>query len=386
MNGQAFADGFPTLEVDLGVRPALLRLGGVLRIRHLPELETLGRGAAAQIAAGKPAEGIVLDMSQIHGLDTAGAWFVLSLARRLEAEGGAVRFAGLSARWQGLLDTVEASLPGAAPQPGRPGFICWLEHIGEATSGAWRTCVEMSNLLGEIIVRCVGLLFNPLRLRWTALIHHMQAVGFDAVPIVSLMAFLIGVVLAFQGAVQLRQFGAEIFVVDLIAISILRELGILLTAIIVAGRSASAFTAAIGSMKMREEIDAMRTLGLDPVSVLIVPRVLALVIMLPILGFIADLAGLIGGALMSWITLGVSPAMFVARPWDDTDVWQFVIGMVKAPFFALTIALVGCYEGLKVEGNAESLGARTSRSVVEAIFLVIVLDAVFSIFFALVGK
>jgi phospholipid/cholesterol/gamma-HCH transport system permease protein len=199
------------------------------------------------------------------------------------------------------------------------------------------------------------------------------------------MAFLIGIVLAFQGATQLRQFGAEIFVVDLIAISVLRELGILLTAIIVAGRSASAFTAAIGSMKMREEIDAMRTLGLDPIGVLVVPRVLALILTLPILGFVADMMGLIGGAAMSWVELGVSPGMFRARLLDSTDVWHFVTGLIKAPFFALIIGLIGCYEGMKVGGDAESLGRNTSASVVLAIFLVIVMDALFSIFFALVG-
>jgi phospholipid/cholesterol/gamma-HCH transport system permease protein len=219
----------------------------------------------------------------------------------------------------------------------------------------------------------------------TSVVHHCQEIGVSAVPIVALMAFLIGVVLAFQGSAQLRQFGAEVFVVDLIAISILRELGILLTAIIVAGRSGSAFTAAIGSMKMREEIDAMRTLGLDPVTILVVPRVLALMLMLPALGFIADISGLIGGALMSWIELGVSPAVFQTRLASNTDVWHFSVGMIKAPFFALIIGIIGCYQGMKVGGNAESLGRLTSASVVLSIFMVIVIDAMFSIFFAVVG-
>jgi len=195
---------------------------------------------------------------------------------------------------------------------------------------------------------------------------------------------LIGIVLAFQGASQLRQFGAEVFVVDLIAISVLRELGILLTAIIVAGRSASAFTAAIGSMKMREEVDAMRTLGLDPMELLVLPRVLALVIFLPILGFLADLSGLLGGALMSWYELGVSPGAFRTRLLE-VDVSHFLIGMVKAPFFAVIIGVIGCFQGMRVEGNAESLGRLTSKSVVQAIFMVIVADATFSIFFAAIG-
>jgi phospholipid/cholesterol/gamma-HCH transport system permease protein len=213
----------------------------------------------------------------------------------------------------------------------------------------------------------------------------MQEAGLNAVPIAALMAFLIGIVLAYMGAVQLRQFGAEIFVVDLIAIAVLRELGILLTAIIVAGRSASAFTASIGSMKMREEIDAMRTLGLDPVQILVVPRVLALLITLPLLGVIANFAGLLGGAVMAWLELGVSPAMFYTRLVDQVNVWNYLVGLIKAPFFAVIIAMIGCHHGLKVGGNAESLGRLTSASVVLAIFLVIVVDAIFAIFFATVN-
>ena len=198
------------------------------------------------------------------------------------------------------------------------------------------------------------------------------------------MGFLIGVVIAYQGADQLRQFGAEVFVVDLIAISVMRELGVLLTAIIVAGRSASSFTAAIGSMKMREEVDAIRTLGLDPVEVLVLPRVLGLLLMLPVLTFIADLAGLLGGAVMSWATLGISPGVFRTRLFD-TDVSHFLVGMSKAPFFAVIIGVIGCFQGLQVEGNTESLGRLTSRAVVQAIFTVIVADAAFSIIYAAVG-
>ena len=252
-------------------------------------------------------------------------------------------------------------------------------------AGGVATLAEILDLLGAVIVRTLSGLRHPSRLRLTSIVFHMQSAGLDAVPIASLMAFLIGVVLAYMGAVQLRQFGAEIFVVDLIAIAVLRELGILLTAIVVAGRSASAFTASIGSMKMREEIDAMRTLGLDPVQVLVVPRVLALLVALPLLGVIANFAGLIGGATMAWLSLGVSPEMFAVRLHDNVDVSHYLVGIIKAPFFALVIALIGCHHGLKVKGNAESLGSLTSASVVLAIFLVIVLDAVFAIFFATVN-
>ncbi|WP_431299098.1 MlaE family ABC transporter permease [Tabrizicola sp. BL-A-41-H6] len=205
----------------------------------------------------------------------------------------------------------------------------------------------------------------------TALVHHMKEAGLNAVPIVALMGFLIGIVLAFQGASQLEQFGAEIYVIDLISISMLRELGILLTAIIVAGRSASAFTAAIGSMKMREEIDAM--------------RVFALLLLLPVLGFVANMAGLLGGALMAWIDLGISPAMFRTQLAANTSVTHALVGLSKAPVFAIIIGAVGCYQGLKVAGNTDSLGSRTSRSVLVAIFLVIVVDALASIFFSVWG-
>jgi phospholipid/cholesterol/gamma-HCH transport system permease protein len=196
---------------------------------------------------------------------------------------------------------------------------------------------------------------------------------------------LIGGIISQQGIFHFRKFGAELYSVDLVGILVLREIGVLIVAIMVAGRSGSSYTAELGSMKMREEIDAMRTLGLDPVEVLVVPRILALVVTLPILGLIADLAGLIGGATMSWVELGVSPGMFQARLLDGTDPWHFAVGIIKAPFFAAAIGLIGCYEGLKVEGNAESLGRLTSRSVVLAIFTVIAIDALFSVFFAIVG-
>ncbi|MBT8411763.1 MAG: ABC transporter permease, partial [Octadecabacter sp.] len=238
---------------------------------------------------------------------------------------------------------------------------------------------------GLFLARLARSVTHPREFRLTALVHHCEDVGVKAVPIVALMSFLIGVVLAFQGSTQLRQFGAEVFVVDLIAISILRELGILLTSIIVAGRTASAFTAAIGSMKMREEIDAMRSLGLDPAMILFVPRILALVLMLPILGLIANVMGLLGGGIMAWIDLGISPAMFLTRLVNGTDINHLMIGMIKAPVFALIIGVVGCHAGMQVKSNAESLGRMTSASVVAAIFAVIVADAVFSIFFAQIG-
>lgn len=328
----------------------------------------------------------VVDISDLSQMDTAGAWFLVDQQRHAQQRGVTLAIKGTTPAQDQLIETVTENMP---PEDQaidtRLTIADRFEAFGKKVVQSLRMAVELISFLGQVIATMGGIIRHPRRLRLTSVVHHCQEIGVSAVPIVALMAFLIGVVLAFQGSAQLRQFGAEVFVVDLIAISILRELGILLTSIIVAGRSGSAFTAAIGSMKMREEIDAMRTLGLDPVTILVVPRVLALMLMLPALGFIADITGLLGGALMSWIELGVSPAVFQSRLVSNTDVWHFGVGMIKAPFFALIIGIIGCYEGLKVGGNAESLGRLTSTSVVLSIFMVIVMDAMFSIFFALVG-
>nr|AWJ66011.1 ABC-type transport system involved in resistance to organic solvents [uncultured bacterium] len=340
----------------------------------------------AQIEAAANAPDVALDLSSVDAMDTAGAWLIIDAQAGIQARGGSCDIVGASTVQSELLEVVRQSIPkrdtNAKP---RHGFFDWLEAIGQKTWHGIHGVIEMLGFLGSVVARLGYVAVHPRRLRMTSLVHHMHEIGFNAIPIVSLMAFLIGVVMAFQGAVQLRQFGAEVFVVDLIAISILRELGILLTAIIVAGRSGAAFTAAIGSMKMREEIDAMRTLGLDPIEVLVLPRVLALVFVLPLLGFVADVMGLLGGAMMSWIELDVSPGMFQTRLYDSVDVWHYVVGLIKAPFFALIIGIVGSYQGMKVGGDAESLGRLTSTSVVLSIFLVIVADAMFSVFFAVVG-
>ena len=330
--------------------------------------------------------GDAIDISRVAQFDTAGAWVVVRLERRLQRAGLVPVITGASTLQSDLIATLRHNMPEAdTVLLPRLTVADRLEQVGRYAVSAVQKTLAIIGFLGRVVATIIGLILRPTRIRWTAIVHHMQQVGLNAVPIVSLMAFLIGVVLAFQGAAQLRQFGAEVFVVDLIAISILRELGILLTAIIVAGRSGSAFTAAIGSMKMREEIDAMRTLGLDPIEVLVAPRVIALIVMLPVLGVIANFAGLFGGALMSWIELGVSPGVFQSRLISNTDVSHFGVGLIKAPFFALIIGIVGCFEGMQVKGNAESLGHLTSTSVVLSIFLVITADALFSIFFAVLG-
>ena len=367
-------------ELDIQQQDGMRRIAltGDLTVHALAALE-------AKLAA-LPAEDSVIDVSGAGQIDTAGAWAIAAFERRMQDAGQSCGIEGATGRQSDLLDTVRHALPVPEypPEPPR-GLIAFIESVGRAVVAGALFLGELVTFLGLFLNRMVQALLSPREFRLTALVSHCHDVGLRAVPIVSLMAFLIGVVLAFQGSAQLRQFGAEVFVVDLIAISILRELGILLTAIIVAGRTASAYTAAIGSMKMREEIDAMRTIGIDPAQALFVPRILALLLMLPILGLIANVMGLLGGAIMSWAELGISPAMFRTRLVEGTDISHVIVGMVKAPVFALIIGIVGCHAGMKVGSDAESLGRYTSNAVVTAIFAVIVADAMFSIFFAQMG-
>lgn len=366
-------------NLDLAARQPVLRLGGALTIHTVT-------GLRARLDEIDGSAAITVDLGDLDRLDTAGAWALGALAARLDMAGGQVEIVGASDEAALLLERVRKSMPRPDVAPAAPrGITARLDALGRRVAAGVRFVLELAGYLGLFIAGLGRALRHPGEFRLTALMAHAEDVGLRAVPIVALMAFLIGVVLAFQGSAQLRQFGAEVFVVDLIAISVLRELGILLTAIIVAGRTASAFTAAIGSMKMREEIDAMRTLGLDPTMVLFVPRILALLLMLPILGLIANVMGLLGGALMSWIELGISPSMFRIRLIEGTDISHVFVGLSKAPAFALVIGVIGCHAGMQVQGNAESLGRMTSNAVVSAIFAVIVIDALFSIFFAQVG-
>jgi phospholipid/cholesterol/gamma-HCH transport system permease protein len=361
--------------------------GGSAVLAGAVTIDTVGDLHRRLLGMGQGRDATV-DLSAVTAFDTAGAWVLNDLRARLTAGGAQLHLTGASTAMTAVLSTVADAMPPAEPPAaprGGPGLVGMLDTTGRSIVDGLRTVTGLLGYLGLFLARLARSIARPREFRLTSLVHHCEEVGLKAVPIVALMAFLIGVVLAFQGATQLRQFGAEVFVVDLIAVSILRELGILLTAIIVAGRTASAFTAAIGSMKMREEIDAMRTLGLDPALVLFVPRILALLLMLPILGLIANAAGLFGGALMAWIELGISPGLFQTRLVEGIAVSNLTVGLVKAPVFALIIGVVGCHAGMQVKGNAESLGRQTSKSVVAAIFAVIVADALFSIFFAQVG-
>ena len=351
---------------------------------------TIGEAARLDDDLGRLSPGaatsVWIDMGGVERLDTAVAWILYRTVARWRDAGYAADFTRVRPEQTALLELVHAhDAPVECRPPSEPSARALVEHVGRASFEVLEETMMLLSFLGLTVQALGRSVVQPGRIRFTALISHMEKTGLDALPIVGLISFLIGVVLAYQGAEQLRRFGAEIFVVNLIGVSILREIGILLTAIIIAGRSGSAFTASIGSMKVREEIDAMRTLGLDPMDVLVLPRLVALVLTLPMLAFFADMMGLLGGCLLAWGALGISPGQFVDRLLDAIPMWTFWVGIIKAPVFAFVIALIGCFEGFQVSGSAASVGQYTTRAVVEAIFLVIVFDAAFSIMFAYLG-
>ncbi|SIS97491.1 phospholipid/cholesterol/gamma-HCH transport system permease protein [Roseivivax lentus] len=369
-----------SLTVETAADHHLVRLSGVFTVHDLP-------GAEPRLAAIAADRAVLLDLAALERLDTAGAWALDRLEARIAEAGFTLETQGAAPHLSALMRRVDAAIPtpDLPEDTGPKGLTGRLDAIGRRVVDMGKHGGVFLNAFGMFLYRLGQSLRHPSRFHLTALVAHCEDVGWRAVPIVSLLSFLIGVVLAFQGATQLRQFGAEVFVVDLIAISILRELGILLTSIIVAGRTASAFTAAIGSMKMREEIDAMQTLGIDPAHALFVPRILALILMLPILGLVANVMGLLGGGIMSYLVLDISPGIFLVRLIEGTDVSNVFVGLIKAPVFAVIIGVVGCNAGMQVGSNAESLGRQTSNAVVQAIFAVIVADAIFSVFFAEIG-
>ena len=358
-----------------------LQAGGSWDARNVTRLDGELRGLVPEFS-----EPLTFDLAQVKRLDTAGAWLLYRTLKDLRERGLQADYAGVTAEHAAMLETVAANdQPCEIEPPQSSSFIAILDHLGGGVLDALEEAKQQVAFLGLILITLAGTFRHPSRLRLVPLVYHMEKVGLNALPIVGLISFLIGVVLAYQGATQLQRFGAEIFVVNLIAVSVLREIAILLTAIVVAGRSGSAFTAEIGSMVVNEEVDAMRTLGLNPIEVLVLPRVLALVITLPLLAFFADMCGLFGGMLMCWGALEISPGLYLERLQGAVSPWSFWVGMIKAPVFAFLIAMVGCLEGLRVTRSAESVGQQTTRSVVTGIFLVIVVDAMFSIFFAAVG-
>jgi phospholipid/cholesterol/gamma-HCH transport system permease protein len=322
-----------------------------------------------------------IDLSGVERIDTVGAWLVHRLALASNAP-----ITGASTDATRLIEQV-----GAVHEPVkmRPDAVSplfrVLGEVGDFTARAGNTLLGLLGFFGAIWISIIALVLHPRRFRANSVVQQFENVGLNALGIVGLMSFLIGIVIAQQGAVQLRQFGAEAFTINLVGRITTRELGVLMTAIMVAGRSGSAFAAQIGTMKLTEEIDAMRTIGVSPTEALVVPRVLSTVLMMPLLAFYASILAIVGGGVLSWLSLGIPPVTYVQRIREVVPMTDVYIGLVKAPVFGFIIALAGCYHGMQVRGDAEEVGKRTTTAVVQAIFLVMVLDAFFAVFFTGIG-
>ncbi|MCD9005803.1 ABC transporter permease [Luteimonas sp. XNQY3] len=351
-----------------------LRLHGHWTLAHAGDIETVLR--AHEAPAGD------VDATGVDRLDSVGVLQLLRFAEKRGLDFSTFRFRD---DHHALVEAIEDVADDRPKKKRDYGVYAALARFGETMHDNWREVVALVSFLGETLLKLGRLLVSPRRFRLTSTVHHMEQVGLDAVPLVALLSFLVGAVIAFLGSTVLAEFGATIFVVELVSIAFLREFGVLLTAILLAGRTASAFTAQIGAMVSREEVDAIRTLGLDPVDLLVIPRVVALMVMLPLLTFIAMIAGLVGGLTVGAFSLDIPPQAYMARMYETMNVRHFFVGMSKAPIFALVIGLIGCLEGLQVKGTAQSVGERTTSSVVQTISLVIVFDAFAAIWFMHVG-
>jgi phospholipid/cholesterol/gamma-HCH transport system permease protein len=366
----------------------IFRAGGRWDVAAVEALESKLRRVGQQ-ARSKEARSLArarIDLDAVDALDSAGAWLIVRTRLGLQAAGFDAEITRAKPQHAAFIERIEKALAREEPEPpGGNRIVNFVAALGKAQFDALDIAKRLVGFYGLTLIVLARVLVRPGRLRFVALIYRMHTTGVNALPIVGLLSFLIGVVVAFQGADQLRRFGAEIFTVNLLGVSILRELGVLITAILVAGRSGSAFTAQIGTMKVNQEVDAMETIGLDPVEILVVPRIAALVVTLPLLVFYANIMAMLGGMLMATTALNISVTTFVKTLQDAVSLTTFTVGMVKAPVFAFLIALVGCFEGFNVTGSAESVGRQTTAAVVESIFLVIVFDAAFSILFSILG-
>ena len=393
--------------VGVDDRPGVAPSSGLARPMIAPTLERVVQGDALALYAAGPwiaqqadvlerlvdeveqlkakSARVLIDVSRVVRLDTFGAWLIERLSRSLGATGAEIRIAGLSANYATLVEEVRRvkAMPPSGPE--RLGIRGTLERIGRSVATIGDTLAGIIGMTGALLVALWTVTRHPTTFRFTSIIHHMEQVCWRAVPIVVLITFLIGCIISQQGLFHFRRFGADVFVVDMLGVLVLREIGVLLVAIMVAGRSGSAYTAELGSMKMREEIDALRTMGFDSIEVLVLPRIIALLFGLPILAFLGAMSALYGGGLVAWLYGGVDPEAFLLRLRDAISIDHFIVGMIKAPFMAIVIGIVACVEGLLVEGSAESLGQHTTASVVKGIFFVIVMDGIFAIFFATIG-
>lgn len=325
--------------------------------------------------------GAVLDVSGLGRIDVAGAYIIGRTLKSVNPQ-GKILVRGQHATARRLIDTAGKATRDPAPPPERGrGFSGFAETVGRAVAAIGVEIIETVSFFGQTLVVLGRQVAQPNRIRWVSVVHTMEVAGLNAMPIIALLSFFIGLVVAYLGARILGDFGASVFTVELVAFSVMREFGVVITAVLLAGRTDSAFTAEIGAMKMRQEIDAMRVIGIDPMEALVAPRVIAMLVMTPILTFGAVMAGLFGGLLVAWAELGVSPNMFLTRIADAVPAQHFWVGMVKAPVFAVVLAIIGCKQGLSVGGDVASLGQRVTTSVVQSIFMVILIDAGFALWF-----
>ena len=358
-----------------------------IKFRGHLTVHSLGRIEKSLLSSTDKADGsVIMDLGDLLSLDTAGALLLNQTIKCLQDQGRECLVQNTNEQQERLLQ--KSVLPKFEDEKS-PSFSlnvpALLESLGKKVYTLLELVTQLVEFLGRFLVMMGGIVLHPRRMRWTPLFFHMEQVGLRAVLIVSLLTFLIGLVVAYMGAQQLSMFGADIFAVNLLEITVMREMGVLITAIVVAGRSSSSFTAQIGAMVANEEVDAMRSMGLDPGILLVVPRVLALIICLPMLVFLADIMALIGGGIAIWFTIGLSFNAFISQLHQIASLNNFMVGLVKTPFFAMAIGLVGCFQGFKATSSAESVGFLTTVSVVQSIFIVILLDALFAIFFISIG-
>ena len=364
-------------------RRVALAAGGTWTADQAGTIEKLVDAAAGRYP---DARNVDIDLQGLERLDTFGAWLIERLSRAFSARGATTRIVNSCAGDRGLIDEVRLVNREPAPRARKPNAILGaLDSLGRAVAEMAGSLVLLAHLLGAVSLVVLGTLARPSRLRLRSIVHHLERVGWRAVPVILLSTFLIGAIIAQQGIFHFRQFGAEVYVVDMVGILVLREVGVLIVCVMVAGRSGSAYTAELGAMKMREEVDALRTMGFDPVEVLVLPRIFALVLAVPMLTFLGAMAALYGAGLVCWLYGGMTPEVFLERLREAIALPTFAVGMIKAPFMALVIGLVACVEGFSVEGSTASLGLKTTASVVKSIFLVIVLDGFFAMFFAAIG-
>lgn len=372
----------PSVALQDGKDGIVLSLAGEWIVSAGHQLEAAG---ASLISLAKDAKRVTLDLADLQRMDTAGAWFIDRAEVELAAAGASVSFRGEQPKHDILLKEAGYHPPEKSAVVHPAPLVALLSAVGETVHGAGVDFLDIVDYLGEIVVMLLRLAPQPWRWRWTPMVHHLEMYGLRSVPIIVLINFLVGAIVTQQGIFQLNSFGAGDYAVNLVGVLGLRELGVLMTSIMIAGRTGSAITAEIGSMKMREEIDALKVMALDPLEVLIIPRLVALVIALPLLTFLADLAEMAGGLLVSWIYAGLTPVVFVTRIQSAIGINTFLVGLIKAPFMALVIGLIAATEGMEVGGSAESLGRCVTASVVKSIFMVIVMDGLFAMFFATVN-